>query len=59
MTIYRYTWGNNAKRATLKGRRCILLATGALGSVKVQFLDNGQEEIVSRRALRRVEEVLA
>ena len=54
MQLYRYAWGNNAKRATLKGRLCHLLATGALGSVLVQFLDTGQREITSRRALRKV-----
>jgi hypothetical protein len=54
MTTYTYTWGNNEKRATLKGRACRLIAVGAKGSVEVEFLDNGQREIVSRRALRKV-----
>ena len=48
-----YTWGNNPKRKTLKGRRCRLLARGARGSWKVEF-ENGQQEIVSLRALRRL-----
>jgi hypothetical protein len=51
-TVYRFAWGNNAKRQALKGRRCVIEATGALGSVQVRFLDNDQREIVSRRALR-------
>ena len=57
-TLCRYSWGNNAKRATLKGRRCVIEAAGALGSVQVRFLDNGQREIVSRRALRVVREAV-
>jgi hypothetical protein len=51
---YRYSWGNNPKRATLKGRLCRILAAGKKNSVMVEFED-GQREIVSRRALRKVE----
>lgn len=51
--IYRYAWGNNPKRATLKHRPCVIEARGTLGSVKVRFLDTDQREIVSRRALRK------
>lgn len=50
---YIYTWGNNLKRATLKGRRCIVLARGRKSSVLVVFLDDGQREVISRRAIRR------
>lgn len=53
-TLYRYIWGNNTKRATLKGRFCFILARGRMNSVLVLFL-NGQREIVSRYALRVVE----
>ena len=53
--MYEYTWGNNEKRATLKGRKCEVLHRLAKNSVHVRF-ENGQEEIVSRNALRRVEE---
>lgn len=49
-----YAWGNNEKRATLKGRQCRVLAAGSLRSVLVEFED-GQTEIVSRRALRVVD----
>lgn len=49
---FRYTWGNNLKRAALKGLPCEVIAHGALGSVLVRFGD-GRREIVSRRALRR------
>lgn len=52
--VYIYRWGNNPKRATLKGRRCVILATGALRSCMVQFLDDGAREVVSRRALARL-----
>lgn len=48
---YTYTWGNNPKRATLKGRGCRILLRGARRSVMVEFED-GQREIVSYRALR-------
>ena len=54
LVIYRFAWGNNDKRRGLKGRRCVIEAAGALGSVQVRFLDNDQREIVSRRALRVV-----
>ena len=49
---YIYTWGNNPKRATLKGRKCRVLARLALNSCVVQF-ENGQKEVVSRNALKR------
>lgn len=51
-TVYIYTWANNPKRATLRGRRCKVLARGALNSCRVEF-ENGQREIISRNALRR------
>lgn len=47
-----YAWGNNEKRATLKGRPCRVLARGAMRSVMIEFAD-GQREIVSIRALRK------
>jgi len=49
---YVYKWGNNEKRATMKGRACRILKVGGMNSVLVEF-ENGQTEIVSRRALRR------
>lgn len=51
---YMYMWGNNAKRARMKGRLCVVLAQGALNSCMIRFKDNGQREIVSRNALRGV-----
>lgn len=52
---YRFAWKNNPKRAELFGKRCRIVASGSKGSVMVEFED-GTEEIVSRRALRKVEE---
>ena len=51
--LYTYRWGNNPKRASLKGRRCAIMASGALGSCMIRFVDDGAIEIVSRRALAR------
>ena len=55
MITYRFTWANNPKRAALKGRVCRKIATGRMRSVLVEFIDNGQREIVDRYALRRCE----
>jgi hypothetical protein len=51
MRIMKYRWGNNEKRKTLKGRDCRVLAKGAKGSILIEFLDNGQKEIVSFRSV--------
>lgn len=54
---YDYAWGNNEKRATMKGRPCKVVARGtSMRSVMVEF-ENGQREIVSYRALREREKV--
>jgi len=50
---YEYRWGNNAKRKTLKGRLCEVIARGAKNSCVVRFVDNGQEECISRNSLKR------
>lgn len=47
-----YIWGNNPKRAELKGRSCRILCRLAMNSACVEF-EGGQREIVSRNALRR------
>lgn len=52
MKWYVFAWGNNPKRKTLKGRRCRIVASGKMGSCLVEF-ENGQQEVVSRRALRK------
>jgi hypothetical protein len=50
--VYVYAWGNNERRTALKGRRCVIEARGALGTVLVRFLDTGERVTTSRRALR-------
>ena len=50
-----YVWGNNPKRATLKGRRCHILHTMVANSMLVEF-ENGQQEVVSRRSVRKIVE---
>lgn len=51
--LYRYSWGNNSKRRTMKGRICRVLCRGSMNSALIEFVDNGQREVVSRYALRR------
>ena len=53
MTEYIFCWGNNSKRATLKGKLCKVLFRGRMNSALVEFKD-GQRECVSRNALRKV-----
>lgn len=47
-----FAWGNNPRRAQLKGRRCVVEARGALGTVLIRFLDTGERVTTSRRAIR-------
>jgi hypothetical protein len=47
----KYRWGNNSKRKTMKGRECMIIAEGRMGSVCIEFLDNEQHEIVSWRSV--------
>lgn len=54
MTVYRYAWGNNSRRAELKGRECVIEARGRMRTVLVRFLDNGERVTTSVRALRTV-----
>jgi hypothetical protein len=46
-----FRWGNNARRAELKGRECEVVARGAMGSVLVRFLDDGELVVTSWRAI--------
>lgn len=49
---FEYAWGNNARRAELKGRTCTIVAHGSrMYSVLVEFED-GERVVTSRRALR-------
>src|SRR4051794_20264007 len=50
---YVFSWGNNPRRAALKGRVCVIEAAGGLGTVLVSFCDTGERVTTSRRALRR------
>ena len=54
-TVYVYGWKNNPTRARLHGRRCVVEAAGALGTVLIRMLDTGERVTTSRRALRRAE----
>ena len=54
--LYRYAWKNNSKRAELYGRPLKILARGKKGSIMVEFTDNGQQEIISHYALKKVKE---
>jgi len=54
--IYEYQWKNNAKRATMFGRSCRIIATGKAQRVHIEFLDNGQREYTTRKALRLTED---
>lgn len=51
--LYRYCWGNNEKRKSMKGRLCRVLGRGKMNSCSIKFTDNGQKECVSRNALRK------
>ena len=50
---YIFCWGNNFKRRKLKGRTCRVLQRLKMNSVIIEFED-GQQEVVSRNALRKV-----
>lgn len=50
-TPLRYRWGNNERRAQLKGLVCVVLCRGTKNSVLVQFVDNGEKVCTSRRAV--------
>ena len=54
-----FTWGNNEKRKTLKGRRCNVLAYGKKNSILVRFTDNDQCEVVSRNSIRKAPDQLS
>uniref|UniRef100_A0A6M3XQF9 Uncharacterized protein n=1 Tax=viral metagenome TaxID=1070528 RepID=A0A6M3XQF9_9ZZZZ len=49
---YVFSWGNNDKRKTMKGRKCRVIARGKKNSIMIEFED-GQREIVSRNSIRK------
>ncbi len=51
--LYTYRWANNVRRRAMKGRICQVRRRGAMNSCMIEFVDNGQKEIVSRNALRK------
>jgi hypothetical protein len=51
---YIYAWKNNKKRAALHGRHCQVIVRMRANSALVEF-ENGQREIISRNALRKVD----
>ena len=53
METYIYKWRNNSKRETLYGRKCQVLGRYRMNSAWVIF-ENGQEECISRNALRKI-----
>jgi len=53
MYPYYYAWKNNEKRETLFRRRLRVIARGSMNSALVEF-ENGQREIISRNAIRKV-----
>ena len=48
-----FAWGNNSKRAQYKGKPCIVLARGRMGSIMIEF-ENGDRLITSRYAVRKI-----
>jgi hypothetical protein len=53
MTLYKFAWGNNEKRATMKNRICKVICRGKMNSCLIEFIDNNQREVVSRNAIRK------
>ena len=53
--LYKYSWGNNLKRQTMKGRICRVIARARkMNSCMIEFVDNGQQECVSRFSVRKI-----
>jgi hypothetical protein len=52
--LYRCTWKNNEKRRTLHNRICRVIARISGNSRVIEFQDNGQREVISGNALRRI-----
>lgn len=49
-----YAWRTEKNRKALFGRPCRILAASGRNSLLVEFTDDGQREVVSRRAVRRI-----
>ena len=48
-----YAWGNNEKRATMKGKKCRIIRALRMNSVIIE-LEDGTREVVSRRSVGRL-----
>ena len=55
--VYEYVWGNNEKRKTMKGRLCKIVKHLKMNSKLIEFFDNGQREVVSLNAIRKVKDI--
>lgn len=51
--LYTFSWKNNEKRVTMYKRICKVTARGAKNSIRIEFIDNGQKEIVSANSIRK------
>lgn len=47
----KYLWGNNVRRAQLKGKACEIMARGKMGSILIRFSDTGEMVVTSWRAV--------
>ena len=52
--LYEYRWGTNEKQRAMKGRICRVLRRRKRNNCYIEFIDDGQQECVSRWALRKV-----
>ena len=50
---YYYAWGNNPKRAKMKGKKLRIVNRLVLNSADVEFED-GHREVISRNAIRKI-----
>ena len=53
--LYKFHWGNNEKRRSMKSRKCrrLINDSGKMRSCLIEFLDNKQREIVDLRSIRK------
>ena len=51
--IYRDAWGNLPCRQRLKGREFRVIARGKMNTALVEFIDNGERQVISRNAFRK------
>ncbi len=52
--LYRYSWRKWPHQQRNHGRLCKLLACGKLNNALVEFIDDGEQVVIDRRALRKV-----